>query len=1064
MTALNDLLRRLDPDPRVRGKQFEHICKWFLTNDPKYKALFRDVWLWKEWPDGWSGTEAGIDLVAEDRDGHRWAIQCKAYAADKAIPKAELNKFLSESNRKEFQHRLLVSTTTGGLHHIAQATVEAQDKPVSIVDLTDLEASPVRWHTDPFDLRPSPPGKPATPYDYQREAIKNVMKGFQAADRGQLIMACGTGKTLTALFIKEKLGAHRTLVLVPSLSLLKQTMRVWYANATVEFDSRPVCSDETVRRDEDAAVAHVSDLGMPVTTDPEQIATFLRKRGPRVVFATYQSSQQIAKAFTLGRVPRFDLVIADEAHRCAGPVSSDFATVLDKTAINAKRRLFMTATPRFFTGRVLREAKEADFEYASMDDHAKFGEVFHRLSFSDAIKRKLLTDYQVAIIGVEDATYRDWAERGALVTLDGKKHTDARSLAGQIGLAKAMRKYGLRRVISFHGRVSRAREFATSTPAVVDWMPAHQRPTGRLWSQFASGEMSAGARHVLLQHLKKLDDGQRGLLANARCLAEGVDVPALDGVAFIDPRRSEVDIVQAVGRAIRKSETKTIGTVVIPVFIDNEEDPEIALDDSVFKPVWDVIKALRAHDDELGRQLDELRRELGRDQRRRLRLPLKIRADLPAGVSTDFARAFDVRLVEQTTVSWEFWFGLLERYVRENGNVLVPAKSRFHDHRLGAWVNEQRSRYMEGALPAERISRLADLKGWTWDARDAMWEDGFLLLKEYIKHKGNSLVPSTYTTANGFKLGQWVSVQRTRYGQGIIAQERQERLAALPGWVWGVGAHLWEEGFRHLEDYIEGHGTALVPLKYTSDDGYQLGAWVNSQKVAYGKGALPNHREQRLRGLHGWSWSAKDTLWRDGFSRLLRYHEVHRHVDVPQNHADADGYHLGSWVAVQRAARNAGRLKPEREARLSALPGWTWDPRAKKWDEGYAHLLRYVETFDDAAVPQAYVDDTGHKLGAWTQRQRNQKDTLNLDRVRKLENLPDWTWAISYVDEWEQTFRQLLHYVERHGDARVPSRYEVKDCRLGAWVAKQRIKRRRGTLDGDHERRLQELTGWIWDA
>ena len=265
------------------------------------------------------------------------------------------------------------------------------------------------------------------------------------------------------MFITEKLAAERTLVLVPSLSLLAQTLREWTANTKTGFDFLPVCSDETVA-EPDAVVANTSDLGFPVTTKPQEIAAFLRRRsGRRVIFATYQSSPEIAKAFRLGRVPAFDLVIADEAHRCAGRISSDFATILDSEAIKAHRRLFMTATPRYFTGRVVREAKEADFEVASMDNKAKFGPVFHKLGFAEAIERALLTDYQVVVIGVDDATYRDWAQRGRFVTLDGTKVTDARTLAGQIGLAKAMRRYDLHRTITFHSRVKRAREFANST-------------------------------------------------------------------------------------------------------------------------------------------------------------------------------------------------------------------------------------------------------------------------------------------------------------------------------------------------------------------------------------------------------------------------------------------------------------------------------------------------------------------------------------------------------------------------------------------------------------------------
>ena len=449
-----------------------------------------------------------------------------------------------------------------------------------------------------------------------------------------------------------------------------------------------------------------------------------------------------------------------------------------------------------------------------------------------------------------------------------------------------------------------------------------------------------------------------------------------------------------------------------------------------------------------------------------LRLPGKIHLDLPTRVGLHFADAFDVRLVEQTTASWEFWFGLLERYVRENGNTLVPAKSRFHGHKLGAWVNEQRTRYMEGTLPAERMRRLADLDGWTWDARDAVWQEGCGLLEEYVEQTGNALVPSTYRTANGFKLGQWVSVQRTTYAKGIIAQERRERLEVLPGWTWDFKDYQWEEGVRHLEEYIETHGNALMPLKYTSDDGYQQGGWVNTQRVAYGEETLPPHREQRLRELPGWSWSAKDSFWEEGLSRLLRYVEVHGHADVPQKCADADGYRLGSWVTTQRVARKARRLKPEREARLSAVPGWTWNPRAENWDEGYAHLLRYVETFDGAAVPQAYVDDTGYNLGGWvaTQRQRQKKGTLDPDRGRILQDLPGWTWGPSNAAKWEEGLRQLLHYIERHGDARVPYDHIVDGCRLGVWVSKQRLRQRKGTLDASRQRRLQELPGWTWNA
>jgi len=1052
----------MGPDRRVRGKQFEHVCKWFLTNDPLYKQRLRHVWLWKEWPDRPGDVEAGIDLVAEDSDGRLWAVQAKAYAEDNPIPKAELNKFLSESNTKQFSQRLLISTTTGGLHQLAQRAVEAQEKPVTALDLADLRAADayLDWPESPDKLRPSRPPKPATPHDYQRDAIRDVVKGFKIFDRGQLIMACGTGKTLTSLFIKEKLGAERVLVLVPSLSLLKQTLRVWMVNRRNDFDILPVCSDATVSRDEDAIVAHTSDLGVPVTTDPEDIARFLRRRGPRVVFATYQSSPQVAAAFAGGRIPTFDLVLADEAHRCAGPVSSDFATVLDGSHIKARRRLFMTATPRYFTGRVLKAAQEAEYEYASMDDEATFGPVFHKLGFGAAIERGLLTDYQVSIVGVDDATYREWAEKGTLVRIEGNKVTDAATLAGQIGLAKAMRKYGLRRTISFHSRVKRAREFAATLPEVVAWMPARQRPKGKPWCAYTSGEMNAGVRGRLIQQLGAIGDGEYGLLTNARCLAEGVDVPTLDGVAFIDPRRSEVDIVQAVGRAIRKSDEKKVGTIVIPVFVDTEADPEVALDSSVFKPVWDVVRALRAHDEELGRQLDDLRRELGR-KGGRPRLPVKIHNDLPVTVGTAFARAFDVRLVEQTTLPWDFWFGLLDKYVAENGTSRVPFAAIVRGYKLGQWINAQRNAYVAGVLSPERTRRLGGLPGWTWNARLDLWEDAYDALCRYVDEFGDARV-QYQCVYEGFNLGIWVTTQRRAYAIGKLGRERQERLLQLPGWMWDVKEEQWEEGFHHLVAFVERTGTARMPVKYIDESGFALGAWAISQRQLGNRGDLDAARVKRLEALAGWSWHTKNDAWDEKFSLLMEYASEHGNANVPSAYV-FKGVALGSWAAVQRSAAAAGRLETDRYRRLDSLPGWVWHTFDARWEESFGKLLKYVEREGTSFVPQSYKLD-GYALGGWVslQRMKRAAGELSEDRQRRLEALPGWMWDVK-GEQWEAAFALLQRYAKAEGNPDVPGGRVFEGYKLGDWVERQRREYAKGNLSTDRVRRLEAVKGWQWN-
>ena len=994
MATFSDLFARLDPDPRVRGKQFEHVCKWFLTNDPTYKNTLRRVWLWSEWTGRWGG-DAGIDLIAEDHDGRLWAIQAKAYTPENTVTKADVNKFLAESSRAVFSYRLLIATTDK-VHHVARRTINDQEKRVTFVGLSDLLTSQVNWHTNPLDMRPSPPPKPAKPREHQREAIRDVVKGYTNSDRGQLIMACGTGKTLTSLFIKEKLDAERVLVLVPSLSLLKQTMQVWTVNGKLPFELLPVCSDLTVgRSDEDAPVAHTSELGVPVTTNAAEIATFLRRSGPRVVFSTYQSSPQIAEAFALGRVPAFDLVIADEAHRVAGIESSYFATVLSDTAIRAHRRLFMTATPRYFTGRVIKAAQDEDLEVASMDDQTKFGTVFHRLTFSAAIKRDLLTDYRVAVVGVDNDTYREWADKGTLVTRDGKKVDDARTLAGQIGLAKAMRKYGLHRAISFHSFVSRAHDFASEMPGVISWMPARQRPEGALWSRHASGEMSAGERHVLLQHLSGLDDGERGLLTNVRCLAEGVDVPTLDGVAFIDPRSSEVDIVQAVGRAMRKSEEKNIGTIVIPVFIDTDTDPKEALRSSVFKPVWDVIQALRAHDEVLAEQLDSLRRSLGK-RRGPLQIPRKIHFDLPAHVGSEFADAFDVRLVERTTASWEFWFGLLEDFVQLEGTALVPSGCEVNGHPLGEWVSTQRQFRRNGRLTPERQQRLEQVHpSWTWNAKDARWEFMFGLLKQYVEENGDAGVPATYITVDSHPLGKWVITQRFYSKKGLLDAERRERLSELPAWSWDAPKDArWEFMFELLKRHVAENGHAS-PSIGTRVDGHPLGRWVRWQRNQRRKGILDAERQERLSKLPGWHWQSHVAKWEDGYRHLVEHVEKYDDANVAPTYVSADGYPLGTWVRTQRVLYQQDKLDSDIQHRLERVhPSWTWSSRDSKWEIGFGYLLAY-QKLNGHARPKIRDSIDGYPIGKWVSMQRSacRAGKLPLERLARLESVhPTWTW------------------------------------------------------------------------
>ena len=526
------------------------------------------------------------------------------------------------------------------------------------------------------------------------------------------------------------------------------------------------------------------------------------------------------------------------------------------------------------------------------------------------------SDYQVVVVGVDDETYRAWAERGELVTRDGSKITDARTLAGQIGLLRAARKYRLRRVISFHSRVKAAREFSIDAPGVVAWMPARARPPAALWSEHVSGAMTSGQRDRLLVRFRNLAPGEWGLLSNARCLGEGVDVPAIDGIAFVDPRSSTIDIIQALGRAIRKAPDKRVGTIVLPVFIA-DDDPDQALNDSTFKNVWDVLKALRAHDEALGEELDELRRALGR-QASPPRRPEKIKLDLPAArVGAAFAEAFNTRLVEQTTATWDYWFGLLSAYVSRTGNSRVPTHYiEPSGYKLGQCVASQRSSHNRGELSDARAQQLADLPGWTWHTHRDAWEDGYERLRRFVAREGHADVPKRFVDEDGSRLDLWVLHQRADYRSGKLSGDRARRLEEVAGWEWDPGEAEFNHGLDRLRRYVELHGNASVPNDYVDEEGFKLGLWVANRRKGYEHGFLAASRIAALEAVPEWSWSLKTDAWEKGYERRCSCTpRLRRRGGIP------------AWGLVRRAAHHAaggaaqrGRGGGARRARVRVGP------------------------------------------------------------------------------------------------------------------------------------------------
>ena len=896
MATFSEFIDSLDPDSKMRGDEFERFVKWFLKNDPEWSKQIDKVWLWNEYPDRW-GPDCGIDLVFQHTDGDTWAVQAKCYSPKYSIKKADMDTFLSESNRPQIDKRLLIASTDL-IGDNAKRVCDGQEKETVHYLYSDFDAAMVDYPKSISELNRAKRKPRPEPREHQLAAIEAVKKGFKKNDRGQLIMACGTGKTYTTLWIKEKLGANSTLVLVPSLNLLSQTFREWTFAEKGNSKVLCVCSDETVgkKSGEDEIVQSVHDLSFGVTSDTKKIADFLQEEGKKIVFSTYQSSPLIAEAQGKRNVPEFDLVIADEAHRCTGKVDSAFSAVLDAKKIKAKKRLFTTATPRTYSANVKKKAEERGAEVTGMDDHEVFGEVFHTLSFGEAIERDLLTDYQVVIIGVDEPMIASWIKRRELLQTESGESVDAKSLASQIGLIKAIKDYDLRRMISFHSRVKGAESFASDVANAATLVAPRHRPKGSLWAEHVSGAMPVHKRRLRLEQLKDSSQGDRSLLSNARCLSEGVDVPALDGIAFIDPRKSQVDIVQAVGRAIRLSGDKKVGTIVLPVFIEEGDDAESSIENSDFKPVWDVLNALKSHDERLSLELDQLRTDMGRRRSGNGKAGdiARVVIDLPLTVDAKFSESLKTLLVERSSESWNFWYGLLEEYVEEFEHARPALDYETADGtKLGQWVMVQRSK--NELLSGDRASKLEAIDGWVWDINEFLWDEGFENLQKYAQEFGNARPLGYYKTESGHNLGSWVLTQRSK--KENLNLENILKLESLDGWVWNTQEHKWDEGLEHLERFVEEIGHARPSMKYAAPDGYKLGIWVNGQRAQ--KDRLNAARISKLEALEGWTWNAITSRWEEGFASLEEFVEEFGHASPSGDYETPNGYNLSTWVGHQ---------------------------------------------------------------------------------------------------------------------------------------------------------------------
>jgi superfamily II DNA or RNA helicase len=1067
--SFRELELRLVPlDEKTKGDAFEVFAEAYLATQRKHDAA-------KVWPLNAAplhilemlsllGRDYGIDGIFETVLGQHNAYQVKFRAGRKPLTWRELSTFMALADSPHIRSRILF-TNCDELPEV----INARQGFFCIrgSDLDRLEPEDFRgidlWLAESAVELPK-----KQPLKHQSEALAALVPALRENARVSAIMACGTGKTLVALWAAEQLAASRILVLLPSLALLRQTLHEWLRETSLPaLAYLCVCSDATVTEGADALVTLQSDLDFEVSTNSNNVRQFLDAQfaGTKVVFSTYQSASVVAAAMTAGET--FELGIFDEAHKTAGREGRNFGLALTDSKLSIRKRLFVTATPRHYNPHKRDEEGEAQVVF-SMDNPEIYGQQVFRLAFGEAARRGIICNYKIIISVITSEMVTDELLSRGEVTVNGDA-VRARQVANQIALRDVVEKYGVSKIFTFHKTVKSAQSFvADRAEGIGTHLPDFR-------NYHVNGGMPTAHRERVMREFR---GATRAVMSNARCLTEGVDVPAVDMVAFMSPRRSRVDIVQATGRAMRRAPGKTIGYILLPLYLELAagESVEDAVRRTDFDEVWDVLQSLQEQDEVLA----ELIRQVGEQKGRGKGFDDRGFADLidfggPRLSLENLRAAVTTRCLENLSSSWDHWLGRLKEFKGRFGHCNVETGWK-EDPPLASWVSAQRNRRKKGSLGDDQLARLDEIS-FVWDYQQekaqATWRKWYRVLEAYVREHGNPNVPRTHSNS---KLASWVWIQRQRRNGTLSSrsghtadQMTAEQVCLLDnlGFRWDARDEQWMEIFEKLKAYKAKHGHCDAGLE--KGDDAVLARWVKAQRVGQNSSKLTAERKALLDGIgFEWSGEASDRRWREMFMVLQQYHAVRGNADVPRGWKQNPT--LASWVSQQRGRRKKESLDDEQIKMLDEL-GFTWKVRdVGNWEDRLAEVAAFKAQHGHCDIPLKYPENP--KLGRFVNNTRTHRNSgkLAADRIAKLDAL-GFVWSSSRRSEvgedgisaaWRARFEELRNYKAVYGDCNVPAKWSA-NRQLGNWVSMQRELKKHEALQPEHVKLLEDL-GFAWRA
>jgi superfamily II DNA or RNA helicase len=1054
-------LKKIDPSGRESGFLFEKFAKLYFQFEPSICGDYKNVWLFRECPNdikaklSLGSIDYGVDLVLEGRDQKFTVVQCKfRISQDKNLSwtKDKIANLFAEGDKAD---HFIVFTNASGLDEHSKNKKGSMFSMITLGDLLNIKEI-----TFANMAKMEKGGEiKFKPRDYQIDAINDVIEGFEKSQRGQLILPCGAGKTYTSLWIKEKINAGSTLVLVPSLALLRQTKNEWHAQQKKWLPYLCVCSEKDIdSTGNDSIMVHTYEIGSNVTTSANEIELFLRKNKKCIIYSTYQSLKVLAgKAKELNF--SFDLAICDEAHKTAGLKSSTFGLVHADENIEIKKRLYMTATPRIVSETVKKNMQENEsILVADMSDSKIFGKEFHRMSFGEAIEKEILVDYQIIAIGVSDKEVQQLIQNRFY---SGCDYT-AEDIANNFALEKVMRKYQATHSITFHSTIQRA----------IDFHERHKKILPDIFIETVTGKQSTNKRNIIMNGFK---NEKSAILTNARCLTEGIDVPAIDLIYFCDPKNSKVDIVQASGRALRKSshKNKKKGYIVVPIFHKDQESIENAIEESSFRNLIAVVRALCDQDERLQIEINNLK--LKKEQKKdvatdRLSLDFEDESIIVfSEINERLKKALFDQVIEKNSDNWEINFEKFKNFLdRNNGEYPKITPMNKSEKKLANWVTVQRLKYKKDSLEFKYFEKLESI-GFIWNQQEYNFLIKIKKLQDFIKKTGK--YPSQKSKdKEESRLAIFCQDSRTRRRKGDLNEISIKRFNDM-NFVWEPYKSNFEDNLLKVAEFIEEHKRPPM-IRYSKNKKERaLAEWLNTQLEKSNEGKITPEEIKKMKTLNikieeiesafqNIIDNKEKDAWMQNFEKVKKI-KIEKNRWPYGSRYRGEGWReevgLYAWLYKQRKDFKSKVLQDWKKEKLDEIG--EWQPKTDKtsydeiWLENFEKLKSFVKK--NNRFPTAMIKGTEERvLTNWCGTQRN----LYYGRLKNYAPLPKWridkmnSIGFDWGGEVERKsfadrFNELKNWIQQHDGAYPKTQRKKNDLKINPerqeenslyeWLARQ---------------------------